>query len=181
MKNLLKVLMFFLLFLGVTGLWVLPSFAAEQKIAVVTMQKVMKESVAGKGATAELEKKFKVLQAGLKKQQDAVKAFKDEMDKKASLLSDEAKSEKDREYKKLLRELKEKSDDAQFEMRQEESKVMEPILKELEKVINNLAKEKDYSLILEYNMPGIYYASSTIDITNEVVKAYDKEHSVKKK
>lgn len=181
MKNSFKVPLFFLLFLGILGLCALPSFAVETKMAVITMQKVMKESAAGKSATSVLEKKFKSLQKELKKKQDAVKTFKEDLEKKASLLSEEARAEKEREYQKLLRELKEKSDDAQFEMRQEESKVMEPILKDLEKVINNLAKEKAYSLILEYNMPGIYYASPKIDITDEVIKAYDKEYSTKKK
>ena len=176
MKNSFKGFLIFLLFFSASGLLFAPCVIAETKVAVITMQKVIKESKGGKAATAQLEKKFKNLQAGLKKKQDDIKVFKEDMDKKMPLLSDEAKAEKEREYKKLLRELKEKTDDAQFEMRKLEASVMEPILKELENVIKDFAKNKAYSIILEYNMPGIYYAAPQIDITDEVIKIYDMKH-----
>jgi len=90
-------------------------------------------------------------------------------------MNEAARAEKEREYKKALRDFKDQSDDAQFEMRQAENKRMEPILKELEKVVIRIGKEGGYTLILENNMPGIYFIDSGIDITNEVIKAYDNE------
>lgn len=160
------------------GLFFVPvsmCMAESGKIAVITMQKIVKQSQSGKKATEELQKKFESLQKSLQQKQDALKAFKEDMDKKASLLSEEARAEKEREYKKMLREFKEQSDDAQFEMRQAEAKVMEPILKTLEQVVTKIGESGGYALILENNMPGIYYVSPTIDITDEVIKAYDKE------
>ncbi len=145
------------------------------KIAVIAMQQIVKQSKAGKKATEELQIKFESLQKSLQQKQDVIRAYKEDMDKKASLLSEEARAEKEREYKKMLREFKEQSDDAQFEMRQTEAKVMEPILKTLEQVVTKIGESGGYELILESNMPGIYYVSPTIDITDEVIKAYDKE------
>lgn len=154
---------------------------AQAKIAVINMQKIVRKSVAGQKAMEELNKKFESLQKKLKVKQDELTAFKDDFEKKGSLMNEDAKAEKEREYKKALRDFKDQSDDAQFEMRQAESKSMEPVLKVLEKVVTRIGEEGGYTLILEKNMPGIYFNTSNIDITDEVIKAYDNELKSKSK
>jgi outer membrane protein len=148
---------------------------SQVKIAVINMQKVVRKSASGQKAMKELNKKFESLQEKLRAEQDKIKAFKEDLEKKRPLMNEAARAEKEREYKKALRDFKDQSDDAQFEMRQAENKRMEPILKELEKVVIRIGKEGGYTLILENNMPGIYFIDSGIDITNEVIKAYDNE------
>ena len=150
------------------------AYAQTKQIAVVNMQKVLRNSKAGKKAMAELNKKFDRLKKQLQAKQKELKAFKQDMEKKAPLMNEEARAEKERQYKKMLREFKDKSDDAQYEMRQAESKRMEPILKKLEKVVNKIGKEKGYVVIMEKNMPGIYYTAPDADITDYVIKTFDK-------
>lgn len=154
---------------------------AQAKIAIINMQKVVRKSVAGQKAMEELNKKFEGLQKKLKVKQDELTAFKDDFEKKGPLMNEEARAEKERELKKALRDFKDQSDDAQFEMRQAESKSMEPVLKELEKVVTRIGEEGGYTIILEKNMPGIYFNTSNIDITDEVIKAYDNEVKSKSK
>ncbi len=151
------------------------------KIGVINMQKVVRQSAAGKKAMEKLNKKFETLQKELQAKQEELKAFKEDIEKKAPLMSEEARAEKERQYKKMLRDYKAKSDDAQFEMRQAENKTMEPILKELEKVIMKIAKDGHYTIILEKNMPGLYYVAPEADLTQEVIKAYDSTMASKKK
>ena len=154
---------------------------AQVKIAVINMQKVVRKSVAGQEAMEKLNKKFEGLQKQLRAKQDELKAFKEDLEKKGPLMNEDAKAEKERKYKKALRDFKDQSDDAQFEMRQAESKSMEPVLKELEKVVTRIGEEGGYTLILEKNMPGIYFNASEVDITDEVIKAYDNEVKSKDK
>ncbi len=146
---------------------------AQVKIAVINMQKVVRKSVAGQKAMEKLNKKFENLQEKLRAEQGEIKAFKEDLEKKGPLMNEAAKAEKEREYKKALRNFKDESDDAQFEMRQAESKSMEPVLKELEKVVSHIGEKHGCTLILEKNMPGIYFIDSGVDITDEVIKAYD--------
>jgi outer membrane protein len=148
---------------------------AQVKIAVINMQKVVRKSVAGQKAMEKLNKKFESLQETLRAKQDEIKAFKESLEKKGPLMNEAARAEREREYKKALRDFKDQSDDAQFEMRQAESKSMEPVFKELEKVVNRIGNEGGYTLILENNTPGIYFIDSNIDITDEVIIAYDNE------
>lgn len=154
---------------------------AQVKIAVINMQKVVRKSVAGQKATEKLNKKFESLQEKLRAEQDEIKVFKEDLEKKGPLMNEDARAEKEREYKKAIRDFKDQSDDAQFEMRQAESKSMEPVLKELEKVVSHIGEKQGYTLILEKNMPGVYFIDSGIDITDEVIKAYDNEVKSKNK
>ena len=166
-----------LVFLLTAVLWcnVAAKETQQVKIAVINMQKVVRKSIAGQRAMETLNKKFESLKEKLRAEQDEIKAFKEDLEKKGPLMNEAARAEKEREYKKALRDFKDQSDDAQFEMRQAENKKMEPILKELEKVVNRIGEEGGYTLILENNMPGIYFIDSDVDITNEVIKAYDNE------
>ncbi|HID97709.1 MAG TPA: OmpH family outer membrane protein [Thermodesulfobacteriaceae bacterium] len=145
------------------------------KLAVINMQKVVRNSATGQKAMDRINKKWEKLQAQLKAKQDKIRAFKEDVEKKAPLMSAEAKAEKERELKKMLRDYQEAQDDAQFEMRQAEAKSMEPILKELEEVVMEIGKKNGYSLILEKNMPGIYYFAPEADITQRIINAYDRK------
>ena len=151
------------------------TFAQNKMIAVIDMQKVVRTCKAGKKAMQELNKKFETLKKQLQAKQRELQAFKKDLEKKGPLMSEEARAQKERQYKKMLREFKDKSDDAQYEMRQAEAKKMEPILKKLEKVVNKIGKEKHYLIILEKNMPGLYYVAPGADITKEVIKIFDSQ------
>ncbi len=167
-------LVFSTVFFILTGTSVLyAGKAPETKIGVIDMQKVVRHSKAGKQAMEKLNKKFAKLQKELRAKQDELKAFKDDLEKKAPLMSEEARTEKERQYQKMVRDFKSQSDDAQFEMRQAESKNMAPILKELEKIVTQMAKDEHYTIILEKNMPGLYYVAPEAELTEKVIKAYD--------
>ncbi|NIA08897.1 MAG: hypothetical protein GWP10_03815 [Nitrospiraceae bacterium] len=154
---------------------------SQVKIAVINMQRVVRNSVAGRKVMERLNKKFESLQKKLQTKQNEIKAFKEDLDRKAPLMNGDARIEKQREYKKKLRDFKDQSDDAQFEMRQEESKNMDPILKKLQKVVGHIGKKDGYTIILEKNMPGIYYVSPRVDISDQVIKIYDKQMEPKPK
>ena len=178
--SLIPVLLVFLL-TAVLCRSVIAEETAQVKIAVINMQKVVRKSVAGQKAMEKLNKKLQNLQKQLRAKQDESNAFKEDIEKKGPLMNEAARAEKEREYKKAFRDLQDEKEDAQFEMRQAETKSMEPILKELEKVVNRIGEEGGYTLILDKNMPGIYFINSDVDITEEVIKAYDNQVKSKNK
>ncbi|WP_456432859.1 OmpH family outer membrane protein [Thermosulfuriphilus sp.] len=146
-----------------------------QKIAVIQMQKVVKESKAGQSALKKLNQKFATLQKELKAKEEELKRFKNDLEKKAPLLSPEARQEKERQYQKMLREYKAKREDAEFEIRQAEQKALEPIMKDLRGIVFDYAQKEGFDLIVEKNMPGVYFASDKIDITRKIIELYDQK------
>ncbi len=149
------------------------SHAGQIKIGVINMQQVVRGSKAGKRAMAQLQKKFQSVQKKLKAKQDKLKAFKKELDQKASLMNEESRIRKQRQLQRQFAEYRQDEEDAKVEMQQEEAKLMEPIVKKLEKIVVKMGKEEKYTLILEKNMPGMYYVAPSVDITKKVIKKFN--------
>lgn len=154
--------------LAFVGLVVAESPAAEMRIGIINVQKVLLTCEAGKKAKEKVDLKMKELQGTFKQDEEALKTLQDEIKKKSSAWSEEKKAEKVREYQKSGRELQVKTDDAKFEMKQLQDQEVEPILKALEKVVEQFGKEKGYTAILE-SRNGLYFDAS-IDITDTIVK-----------
>ena len=161
--------------LFLASIFVLASFfvnnghASDMSVAVLDMQKVLASSEAGKVAQQAMEQKMKELQDKFKKDEDALLALQEEIEKKSSVWSEEKKQNKAIEFQKMRRDLRVKQDDANLELKQLQEKQLGPIIKELEKVVDKVAKEKGYSLILPKT--AVVYASDSIDISGEVTQA----------
>lgn len=148
-------------------------FAADLKIGVMNVQKIIVTCDAGKEAKGRFDTKMKKLQSSFKAEEEALKGLQAEIKKKSSAWSEETKAEKAREFQKKGRELQAKTEDARFEMKKMQDKELQPILKALEKVVDNYGKEKKFTAIMDAK--NIIYFAKTVDITDEVVKRLNKE------
>ncbi len=146
---------------------------ADVKIGYVDVQRVLADSKRGQEAKKKIEARGAELNQEFLKRQQEVKALKEELERKGTLLSEEARKEKEKEYQKKVKELERFVKDSREELRQMEREVTTQILKEVEKIINELGKEKGYTLILEKQRSFILYAPEEIDLTDEVIKALD--------
>ena len=153
--------------------------AAEVKFGTISLQDVLSQSKAGQKAQKELESKVQEFQSKFEPEQKQLEDLGAEIEKKRTVWSQEVLAEKEREYQKLMREYKLKTDDAQYELKQLEKKVMEPILKDLHDVIADYGKKEKFTLIFENTRKGLssriglLYAAEEIDISAEVLKLLD--------
>jgi outer membrane protein len=145
------------------------ALAAEQKIAVLNLRKVFTSSEAGQTAQKEMEKKVEALQQKFKQDEDALISLQNEIEKKSSVWSEEKKQEKAIEFKRMQRDMRAKQEDASLELKKMEEQQLGPIRKELEQVIENVAKEKGYAIIVPSEV--VMFAVDSVDITEEVTKA----------
>ncbi len=139
------------------------------KVGFINMQKVLASSDAGKKAQKAMEKKMKELKASFRKEEEALLALKKEIEKKSSAWSEEKKQEKAIEFQKKRRDLGVKQDDANLELKRLREKYLGPILKKLEKVIQEVAQKEGYAVILPRS--AIVYAADDVDLTNTIIKA----------
>ncbi len=147
--------------------------AKTYKIAVIEMQQIVKGCKAGKKAMRQLQVKYQKLQKKLNEQAKKIQQFKENILKNSSILTQQAKKEKEKEYEQMVQKIQAEQQNAQMEMRQAEQAALKPIFKQLKQLLTKIGKEKGYALILEGNMPGVYYTSSRIDITKMVIKKLD--------
>jgi len=152
------------------------TFAVEPlKIAYVDMQKALNYCEAGKEAkrqmTLELEKMQKVF-AGKQKELEKIK---DDLEKRGSVLSENVRREKDREYQTKLRDLQRLQKDYEDDLRRKDREFTERILKNMEVIIKQMGEEGKYTVILEKNQPTILFISNSLDLTEEVIKRIDQK------
>ena len=162
-----------LLAIILAGSLVATASAEELKIGVVDLQKAMELSEAGQKAKAMFQKKVDRVQADLKAKQDELALLKEELDRQSVLLSDEARMEKQSSYQLGLKDFKRLYEDAQEELRREDAKLSEKILKDLQAVIEDYGKKNKFDLIMEKTQSGLLHRNSKLDVTSAIILLYD--------
>ena len=150
------------------------AFAAEFKVAIVDMQKAIQSSSAGKKAKKEVEGDFEKKKKELKKKEDDLKKRVEEFEKKQAVLSDKVRQEQQADLQKDMMQFREEVGKSQMTIQQRERELTKPILEKLQKIISEIAKEKDFSVVLEKAEQSVMFAKSELDITDEVIKRVDK-------
>lgn len=149
-----------------------PLTAADMKIGVMNVQKVLVNSTSGKVAKEKFDQKMQDLQSKFKAEEEELVTMQKEIENKSSAWNEETKQVKVRDFQKKRRELQEKSEDARFELKTLQDKELAPILKALEGVVTTFGKENGYTLILD-SKNGVIFFSDAVDITDQLVKRLD--------
>ncbi|MBW1804434.1 MAG: OmpH family outer membrane protein [Deltaproteobacteria bacterium] len=150
--------------------------ASPLKIGVVDMQAFQKNSRAFQRIRMKIKKQFDAMQEKIKSEQNELKKLEENYKKQSIMLSLDAKEDKRREVEKKRRYIKYLSEDFSFELKNTEKEATQDLLRELGKILEKIGKEQGYLLILERRTLGLLYYRDAIEITDQVVKAYDKLH-----
>jgi outer membrane protein len=127
----------------------------------VDMQRAIDQSIIGKGAKATMENDIKKRQEGLSVLKNEVEKMKADLDKQASLLAPDA--------------LERQIHDQREELAKKNSESIAKIVKEIDLIIKDLAKQENYGFILEKDPAYVLYLSDKYDVTDEVIKLLDKK------
>ncbi len=150
---------------------------AEVKIGIVNIQKVMATIKEGKSVNTTLEKSFKAKQKLIKSEEEKITKMQKDFQKQNLVLSDAAKAKKGAEIQKKIAEVRNQMMTYQKEIQKQEKQLKKPILDKLKPIIDDVSKKEKVAMTFEISSSPIVYAASTVDITEQVIKAYDKKHS----
>lgn len=160
------------LMLTIVGCLQGPAWAAETKIAVLDMKKVLATSVAGQKAQKLIEERMESLQTSFRQEEGDLLDLQSEIEKKSSAWSDTIKQEKAIQFQKKRRDLLDKQEEAKLELQKLQEEHVNPILQKLEAVVDKFAEDKGYTLILPRNI--VLHAASEVDISDAVVVELNK-------
>ncbi|MFK8138672.1 MAG: OmpH family outer membrane protein [Bdellovibrionales bacterium] len=150
------------------------SLQASLNLAYVDMQKALQATKAGKQAKASLEKEFKKKEAEFKRKDAELKKMGEDIQKKAVAWSEDQKRKKTIEFQQKRFALQQEVARSQQQISVKERELTIPIFKGLRDEVAKLAKEKKYSMVLEKSEQSVLYAEKKLDITDEVVKRFEK-------
>ncbi len=159
--------------IALTGLFTTAQ-AAEVKIGYVDVRKAIEGTKAGQKVKKDLEVDFKKREKDLQKRAEDVKKMNQDFEKKSLVLSDDAKMKKQQEIQEEMLKYNQEVQKNTTDLRKKEQELMEPIFKKMQEVINGIAKGEKYTLILQ-NRDNILFADKEIDLTERVVKEFEKK------
>lgn len=157
------------------GLMLIASSAFAQSIAFIDLEKAVMEVAEGKGAIEKLKKFHADKQVMLDKEMEALKKEKDDLDKKAAMMTAEARTKKEAEFGARVNEFQGKGMALQQELDQMKQQALEPIMDKMSAIVQTLAEKDGYTAVL--NKAAVVYASEKYDITSQVVREYDKKYA----
>jgi outer membrane protein len=141
------------------------------KIGFIDVQRAISESQAGKRAKEKFQAQIKKAEGDLLKEKSELERLKADLDKKGPLLKDEERHNLEAELQRRYTNYQRGMTDQQQDLRQKESEMTADILKQLEKIVNEVGKAEKFTLILERSQ--VLYSDQGIDITNRVIDAYN--------
>jgi outer membrane protein len=148
------------------------SYAQERiKIGYIDIQKVIAESQAGKRARDRFQAQVKKAEADIVKERQEIERLKADLDKKGPLLKDEERRNVESDLQKRSINLQRSMSDYQQDLQAKNNEMMSDLLKELEKIVNEVGKAEKFTLILERSQ--ILYSDQGIDITSKVIETYN--------
>ncbi len=157
-------------------------FAADTslKIGVVDLNKAVNESEQGKKAKSELQQFIKAKQDALDEKGRSLEKLKSELETQSGVMSDQARKKKEDELSRLTTEYQRAASDSQGEVRKKERELTGRIVTDLKKMIEVIARDNNFSLVLDYNPTVVIAADSSIDITDMVIKKFDESQNANK-
>jgi len=148
---------------------------AETKIGYVDVQKALQATAAGKKAKESLDAEYGKRKKDLDKKKADIEKMSQDLEKKKTVLSEEVMGKRQMELQEEMMRFQKNVAENQMEIQKKEKDLVEPILDKMRRVIEKVAKEKGYNLVLEKQSQNVLYAQKDADLTEDVVKAFEKE------
>jgi outer membrane protein len=142
-------------------------------IGYVDVQKAIQSTKAGKKAKEQLDAEFQKRKVKLDKKKTDIEAMGKDLEKKRNLMSEEALQKKQMEIQEEMMKFQKEVSENQLEIQKKEEELVKPIIEKMRGVIEAVAKEKNFAMVIE-NKGQILFAAKETDITDLVVKSFEK-------
>lgn len=150
------------------------------KIGTINLEQAVKNTAEAKAATAKLQREFvEPRTKQLQSMQDEVKDLNDKMQRGGNTLSQTAKDEMQLSINRKTREFNRAVEDYQADSDDKQRELLADMSVKMQDVINEYQKANNYAVIFDTanrDSSGLVVASPSIDITMDIVAAYDKKH-----
>ena len=152
------------------------SFAAEIKIAVIDVNKVLNQSESGKAAKKKMEARYEELKKGIDAKQDEAMKLKDEIDKQKVMLGNDKLKEKEDSLAAKIADLRKLTQESEMEMQERQGELTREVLKQIESHVDMVVKAEKFDLVLERSA-GVVFVNDSMDITDRVIELVNKGSS----
>ena len=154
----------------------LPAQAPPTKIAIIHLQNAIIGTKDGQKAAKELETKFMPRRQEIEKRQGEIQGLQAQLRASSNTASEEQKNKLMRDIDVKQKALQRDGEDASGELDQEQQKLFQDIGGKVMAVIDKYASENGFAVVIDVSAQAspILYASTSVDITRQIVELFDK-------
>ncbi len=146
---------------------------AQQKIAYMDLQLVVRDSRAGKAANASFQKEFEAKRAVMDQKRKALEDMRQDVIQNGAVMSESKRRKLAETIEKKQKDMDRTTEDSRLELRRREVELTQNVIKDIEVVVKKIGQQEGFDLIVEKTEAGILYGSSSSDITQKVISVYD--------
>ena len=157
------------------GMLVLVGFSAKANIGFVDVNKVIQTSSEGKKAKESIDADYTKKKAQLDKKKAEIDKLAQDLQARRKFMQEDTYKAKNFEIQEMMGNFQKTVMESEAELREKQNSVVQPMLERLTKVTDRIAGEKKLDLVLDTKTPGVIFAKKELDITDEVIKAFEKE------
>ncbi len=147
---------------------------AQQKIAFVDLQRALNEIDEGKAAKGNLKKEFDQKQKLLDERKTEFDRMRADFEKQATVMSEDARKEKQGQLEKKGAELQGFFVQMQKELSEREREATRGIFDKMNGIVREIADAEGVAMVVQAE--ALVYAAPSLDVTNELVRKYNARH-----
>lgn len=157
-----------------------PAPAATQniRIGVINVERLVQESALGKEAFARVKRLNDVKKDEADKLQKELRDMEQKLADQGSAMADDKREALQKSYQEKAISFKRFQDDANRELEASQKKELGELERRVFPVINQVGKEKGYTVIFNKFNSGLIYADDAVDVTDDVLKVFNTTVSV---
>jgi outer membrane protein len=148
------------------------------KIGVINVRQAIVTTAEGKQASAELQTQFASRQNELEALNKQINDLRQRLQSGSATLSEDEKQRLTTQGQRMAAQLERKNNEMQEDVNAAQAEVVDRIGRKMIDVLDRYARENGFVAIFDssaQNSP-ILYASTNIDVTNEIIKLYDQAY-----
>jgi outer membrane protein len=144
--------------------------AQESKVGFVNTERIFREALPAKQATAKIEQEFSRREKEIQEMAARLKSMSDKLDKDTAIIPESERMRRQRELSDLDKDFQRKQREFREDLNQRKNEELSVILDRANKVIRQIAEAEKYDIVFQ---EAVYF-SPRIDITDKVLKALNK-------
>lgn len=146
------------------------------KVGVISIQGALVGTKDGQKASQELDAKFMPKKKEFDTRQTEITQMQDQYNKGGTVMSEDKRTQMARDIDEKKKRLQRDMQDAEEELQGEQQRLLQGLGQRMMAVIEKYAKDNGYTIVLNVSDPNtpVLYASSAIDITQDIISLYDK-------
>ncbi len=150
-----------------------PASATSLRIGVINVERLVQESALGKEAFNRVKRLNDVKKDEGDKLQKELRDLEQKLADQGSALADDKRETLQKSYQEKAIAFKRFQDDATRELDAAQKKELGELERRVFPVINQVGKDKGYTMIFNKFQAGLLYADDGVDLTDEVLKVFN--------